>query len=117
MMPIYRVGYKVFLKAKRKEYVPEWNTWEERERVKIELPLSAVMPDRIKRSETISDRLIFQNEFINEEDPDKAAKYFNEFELQIYWRTEYSSPFDNDRYKEHFLGRIHDLSLSFDRSI
>ena len=116
-MPIYRVGYKVYLKAIRKEYVPEWNTWEERERVKIELPLSAVMPDRIKRSETISDRLLFQNEFIDETDPDLAAKYFNEFELQVYWRTEYSGPFDNDRYKEHFLGRIHDLSLSFDKSI
>lgn len=116
-MPIYRVGYKVFLKAIRKEYVPEWNTWEERERVKIELPLSAIMPDRVKRSEKISDRLLFQNEFIDVADPDKSAKYFNEFELQIYWRTEYSSPFDNDRYKEHFAGRIHDLSLSFDKSI
>jgi hypothetical protein len=116
-MPIYRVGYKVYLKAIRKEHVPEWNTWEERERVKLELPLSAVMPDRIKRSQTISDRLLFQNEFVDLADPDLAAKYFNEFELQVYWRTEYSSPFDNDRYKEHFLGRIHDLSLSFDKSI
>ncbi|MCY7865887.1 hypothetical protein MOB78_12415 [Bacillus spizizenii] len=115
--PIYRVGYKVYLKAIRKVYRPEWNIWEEKERVKIELPLSAVMPDRMKRSDKISDRLIFENEFIDTEDPDLAAKYFNEFELQVYWKTEYSAQFDNDRYKEHFLGRIHDLSLSFDKSI
>lgn len=112
--PIYRVGYKVYLKAIRKEYNPHWNEYVEKDRVKIELPLSAIMPDRVKRSEKISDRLIFENEFVNELG---EAKYFNEFELQIYWRTEYSAQFDNDKYKEHFLGRIHDLVLSFDKSI
>ena len=118
--PVYRVGYKVYLKAIRREFDPNSNTYKIKDKMKIELPLSAVMPDRRKVSETISDRLIFENEFsefLDEETLKKTAKYFNEFELQIYWRTEYGDFFTSDKYKEHFLGRIHDLVLTFDKSI
>lgn len=115
--PIYRIGYKVFLKAIRKEYNEHWNEYEIKDKVKIELPITAIMPDRVKSSKKVSDRLIFENEFVDKETPDLSAKYFNEFELQIYWRTEYSSPFDNEDYREHLTGRIHDLTLAFDKSI
>lgn len=109
-VPVYRVGYKVYLKAIQKEYNTSLHKYEEKKRVKIELPLSTVMPDRVRKSENISDRLIFENEFPN-------LEKFNEFELQVYWRTEYSAQFDSDNYKNDFRGRIHDLSLSFDRAL
>lgn len=115
-LPVYRIGYKVYLKASRKEYDPITNKFIVVDKEKIELPLKAIMPDRIKKSSKISDRLIFENEFVTSDD-ERLAKYFNDYELQIYWRTGHGPAFDNERYREDLVGKIHDLTLSFDKSI
>ncbi len=102
-IPFYRVGYKVYLKAKN-----------ETESINIELPLKAVMSDRVKYSNKISDRLIFEEDLsVGEED----VKYYNDFELQVYWKKGSFGDISEADYREDFIGKIHDLNLTFDKSI
>lgn len=112
--PVYRIGYKAYLKAKLIEYDEATNRYEERDKVKIELPLTAIIPDRFKKDPHISDRILFENEFVDE---NGEAKYFNHFELQIHWKTGYGAALEDEHYKEDLIGRIHDLVLTFDKSI
>ena len=110
----YRVGYKIYLKAKNKD-----------NSIRVELPLKAVMSDRVKYNDKISDRLIFErdlnyddqgNEILEDEHGEAIiTKYFDEFQLQIVWEK---GPVDiNKDFREDFVGRIHDLNLTFDKSI
>lgn len=112
--PVYRAGYEATLKAKR----IEWDTTKCRfittDQVRIQLPLVSVMPDQHKKDIRISDRLIYEGDYLTE---DFAARYFNDFELQLYWHTEYSGMYEDSKYKADFVGRIHDLTISMDRTI
>ena len=112
--PVYRAGYKVFLKAWKRILNKATGRYETSDYARIELPLSAVLPDKHKASDKISDRLIYEVDNIvgNEE-----TRFFNNFELQIYWHTEYGAHYEDDKYKKDFVGRIHDLSLSLGRGI
>lgn len=113
ILPVYRNGYRVYLRAIRKEYNPYFNEYEVKENIRVELPLEAVMPDRVKADKKVSDRLIFESGILGEE---LENKEFNEFEIQIYWKTGYTHA-DFTKFKDDFHGRIHDLVLTFDHSV
>jgi hypothetical protein len=112
--PVYRAGYEVTLKAKRIEWDAKHCKFVVADQAKINLPLSAVMPDRNKKDIRISDRLVYEGDYFT---GDLEARYFNDFELQVHWHTEYSGMYEDNKYKADFVGRIHDLVLSLDRTI
>lgn len=112
--PVYRAGYKVYLKAWKKTLNKETGRYEVSDYARIELPLTAVVPDVHKSSAKMSDRLLYEtSNIVGLED----TRYFNSFEVQIYWHTEYGAYYQDDKYKTDFVGRIHDLSLSFNRGV
>ena len=113
--PVYRAGYHVYLKAWRKEWNPVTCELETKDYAKTELPLSFVMPDKLKRLKESSDRLIYEASFRNKSDG--SARLFNEFEVQAHWETEYGGFYEDTGYKEDMVGRIHDFVLSLDRGI
>lgn len=124
-VPVYRMGYEPTIKAK----LVDWDNYNEITSTyesidiseePIDLDFVAVMPDRYKDNNRISDRLLFEADFGQDENNRNVLA--NEFELQLYW----SSPFSekeinaikdtNDRNFKELIGRIHDLSLSFDKN-
>lgn len=109
---VYRAGYEMSLKAK----LVEWNEgtcrFETKDSAKFPLSLTAVLADRNKKDKRISDRLIYECDFL---DDALEPRKFNQFELQIYWHTEYSNMYEDAKYKNDFVGKIHDLVVSLDR--
>lgn len=71
------------------------------------MPLVAVMPDQYKVSDKISDRLIFEADL---EAGSGALSDYNDFEVQVAWEKSCKTMQTN------LAGRIHDISLSFDRA-
>lgn len=106
--PVYPIGYTVFIKAKRTIWNETDCKLETVDSARFSMPLSVIMPDGHKKSDEISDRLIFECDFIGN---DMERHYFNEFEIQVCWEKSCKDIAAN------FAGRIHDLSLSLDRSI
>jgi hypothetical protein len=69
------------------------------------------MKDRVKIAKNYSDRLVFECEF---RDVNDMPLDVNTFELQVVWNTHNS----NNLISNHDLvGRIYDLTLSFDRTL
>lgn len=112
--PVYRAGYEVTLKAQHIVWDKTTCQFKVIDQTKIDLTLAAVMADRNKKDIRISDRLIYEGDYLT---PDLRSRTFNDFELQIHWRTEYSGMYEDPKYKADFVGRIHDLVLSMDRTI
>lgn len=112
--PVYRAGYNVTLKAQHIVWDKTSCQFKVIDQTKIDLPLAAVMADRNKKDIRISDRLIYEGDYLT---PDLRSRTFNDFELQIHWHTEYSGMYEDPKYKADFVGRIHDLILSMDRTI
>ena len=80
------------------------------------MPLVAVMPDKYRR-EGLSDRLIFETDF---RDDDGKVIPYNNFEIEIYWQitnTNGSTAYDAVDGSYPFIGAIHDLSVSLDRTL
>ncbi len=108
---IYRMGYKVFLRATKKEWttgaIPKYVTTSD---ICLPMELKAVMTDDYKLSNEHSDRLIFECEFRDEKG---LAVDANEFQVQVVWNSNLSiaelisTP--------EYTGRIYDLNLSFDK--
>ena len=71
---VYPVGYKVALNAKLKVWDPETCRTVTKNVQRFELPLVTVMPDQYKKSERISDRLIFETLFDNASDMTRKAR-------------------------------------------
>lgn len=124
-VPVYRMGYEPTIKAKLVNwgnYNKITGSYESKDITKdpIDLNLVAVIPDKYKNNTRISDRLLFEADF--GQDANNRKILANEFELQLYW----SSPFSekeinaikdtNDRNFKELIGRVHDLSLSFDKN-
>lgn len=111
---VYRMGYTVQLKAKRKVWDTVTCAYVESSKELIDLPLVAAIPDGSKLTPFYSDRLIFEQNL--NQDPNAPAEYFNEFEVQIKWNSNFSlstlSKFSND-----LIGRIFSMTLSFDKSL
>ena len=105
--PVYPVGYTVALNARLKRWNEVTCKTEILKVARFEMPLITVMPDQYKVSEKISDRLIFETDLTS-----SAGKLsdFNDFEIQIAWEKSCKTMQTN------LAGRIHDLTLSFDRS-
>lgn len=124
-VPVYRMGYQPTIKAK----LVDWDNYNEItgsyetkdvSKEPVDLDFITVMPDRYKNNTRVSDRLLFEVDFGQDENHRKVLA--NEFELQLYW----SSPFSekeinaikdtNDSNFKELIGRVHDLSLCFDKN-
>lgn len=112
--PIYRMGYHLFLRAKQIDVIEnelgEMRTQVTKE-IQRELDLMTVIPDRNRRNEHVSDRLVFECDLLDEEDD---AQY-NHFELQIAWATSYANMSAREIYPIELHGAIKDLVLSLER--
>lgn len=111
--PVYRMGYQVFLRAIKNEWVTGASPrYEIKSDICLPMELKAIMPDDNKISDNHSERLVFECEFRdNQQLPIDA----NEFYLQIVWKSHLtqSDIVSNDAY----TGRIYDMTLSFDRTL
>lgn len=105
--PVYPIGYKVAINARLKQWNPAVCKTEIKDVARYELPLTAVMPDQYKVNDTISDRLIFEADFLGKTG---ELRKFNDFEIQITWEKTCKDMAVN------FAGRIYDLALSLDRA-
>lgn len=110
---IYRVGYKPYLRAVKKE----WKTGAETgyvvtNDVVLPMELKAVMKDTFKEDGTQSERLVFECEFREENGTPIDS---NEFTLQIVWKS--NVPKSGIVSNKDFVGRIHDMYLTFDRTL
>ena len=78
-----------------------------------------IIPDKLKSNERVSDRLLFEATFGEDEEGNNLVA--NEFELQIEWQSPFTERDINefkdtaDRNFKELIGRIHDLNLTFDR--
>ena len=110
-LPVYRCGYDLTLRAYREEFNATTQAPMITDSAVIVLPFTAVIPDRKKRSEKISDRLLFEADLFTGD----TVKRFNRFELQIHWKTGFNSVYEDDLYKIDLVGRIHDLVVALER--
>ena len=124
-VPVYRMSYTPYIKAK----LVDWDNFNEITGVyehkdiseePMELDLMAIMPDQYKSNNRVSDRLLFELDFGQDENNKQVLA--NEFELQLYWASPFSEreinaiKDTNDRNFKELIGRIHDLSLTFDKN-
>jgi hypothetical protein len=112
-VPVYRIGYNVFLRASLVEWDEASNSFKTTNKQYKEMPLTAILPDGNKQIKNSSDRIIFENEFDRLEDG--TPLYVNAFEVQIVWNSNFPVA-AMDIYKE-LIGKIYDLTLSFDKSL
>lgn len=105
---VYRVGYKVQVKCKKKTSEIPLIYGDE---TIVELPLVAVIPGKEPGKEnSSSDRLIFEAEIKNNEE--ERLEMYHQLELQIAW----DSPITTINENPQFAGKILDLSVSTDKS-
>ena len=77
---VYPIGYTANLKTWDAEQCKYVYTEPER----FELELSTIMPDKYKKDESISDRLVFECS-LDDSTTFKVKNVYNNFELQICW--------------------------------
>ena len=105
---VYRVGYKVQVKCKKKTSEIPLMYGDE---TIVELPLVAVISGKEPGKENnSSDRLIFEAEIKNNEE--ERLEMYHQLELQIAW----DSPITTINENPQFAGKILDLSVSTDKS-
>lgn len=105
---VYRVGYKVQVKCKKRTSEIPLIYGDE---TIVELPLVAVIPGKEPGKENnSSDRLIFEAEIKNNEE--ERLEMYHQLELQIAW----DSPITTINENPQFAGKILDLSVSTDKS-
>ena len=109
---VYRMGYKVVVKARRKTIdlnnVTNPITYSEPKIV--EVPLKAIIPGKEPDKEDFSsDRLIFEAD-LRDQLGDLEA--FNCFEVQIYWNSNLGA----NNISDNTCGKILDLTISTDKS-
>lgn len=108
---IYRVGHKVFMRAMKREWTPGASPgYETKREILLPMELVAVMPDRKSINSSQSERLVFECEFREE---DGLPIDLNEFQAQIVWRSNVSK--DDMLSNDSYIGRIYDMTISFDR--
>ena len=107
---IYRVGYKVVAKCKKKiNDVPLTYS----KPVVVELPLVAVMRGKETGKENIStDRLIFESEI--KQGQERALEIYDDIEIQVFWYSGLQA--DNLNTNNQFAGKILDISVATDKS-
>jgi hypothetical protein len=121
LAPVYRVGYKINVRASLVKYVEvNGRTIRQETNVKyIPLDLTAVIPDgKYKADNKFSDRLVFEGLFVDNETP----IYVNTFEFQIKWTSGFPDAELNGlnpygQKNKELMGKISDLILSFDKTL
>lgn len=122
-VPVYRMGYSPIIKAKLVDYdtfneITLTHDATDVTEDPIPLDLVSVIPDKYKSNTRVSDRLLFEAEFGKENETNLIA---NEFELQVNWKSPFSAKEidenkdTRDRNFKELIGRIHDLTLAFDK--
>jgi len=108
---VYRIGYDISLKANLFKWNEDLGIFMTSDTKVIPLTLTNVISDGIGRLEGVSDRLLFEGAFFDE---DNNPYYINEYELQIAWH----SNLDPELLKmnKDLIGKIHDITLSFDKT-
>lgn len=109
---VYKIGYQAFLRAYKKVWDPTITDFVISNEQLVEMPLTCIMPDRHKITGSHSDRLIYECEFRNDAG---LPLDVNTFELQILWSTHNGK--DVLVANHDLIGRISDLTLSFDRTL
>lgn len=111
-VPVYRIGYRAFIRAYKKVWNAVTTAFEISNEQLIEMPLVAIMPDRVRMQANQSDRLVFECDF---RDVSDAPLDVNMFELQVVWSSHISKDYMVSN--SELVGRIHDLTLSFDKTL
>ncbi len=107
--PIYRMAYKVSLKARKVEQRSNPENFEFKHFV---LPFTEVFKDFRTTDKTASDRLIFEADLFDTEAGE--SDYYNDFIVQIYWdNTEMDSSYNEVRKAQ--MGAIKDIAVSFNQ--
>ena len=120
MTPIYRCGYnaqiKTYLVEKSEDGTPIIVHGSER---LYPLDLVAVIPSGRGPQSSVSDRLIFEIDIEDISNESGDIAYFNEAELQIKWNSFLSSNIIHSQALKgnDYVGRIHSLSLAFDKIV
>lgn len=118
---IYRCGYKIKLKTYlvEKDSVTFADIINEKSVKYHDMKLVAVIPNGRSKSSSISDRLVFEIDMENTKDVDGNIIEFNQAELQIKWNSALNSAIIRTQAEvgNDYIGRIHGLSLAFDKII
>lgn len=109
---IYRIGYQPYLKAVKTTWNKETLEYDISNEVFVPLKLKTVIKDDFKQSENRSDRLIFEGDL---KDLDGNLLDVNEFVLQIVWKSNLTNA--ELKTYDKYIGRIYDLTLSFDKTL
>lgn len=124
-IPVYRMNYTATIKpylVDYENYDTENNQFRSKEVTNkfLNMNLDAIIPTGSKKSDSrISDKLIFQADF-GDDEKTKLSNKANEFELQIYWKSNFdaTSLNEDDNYHDGFnelIGRIYELIVTFDK--
>ncbi len=107
--PIYRMAYKVSIKARK---VEKGSNPEDFEFKHFVLPFTEVFKDFRTIDKTASDRLVFEANLFDVEAGE--SDYYNDFIVQIYWdNTEMDSNYNDVRKAQ--MGAIKDIAVSFNQ--
>lgn len=116
---IYRCGYKIKLKTYliEKDPITLAESINEKSIRYHDMKLVAVIPNGRSKTSSISDRLIFEIDMDNIRNKDGQIEEFNQAELQIKWSSALSAKVIRAQAESgnDYTGRIHSLSLAFDK--
>ena len=115
---VYRVGYKVIVKARKKtiNYSNVNNPIEYSDTIVKELPLTAVIFGQESGKEKSStDRLIFEGDIALLQDSEYILDNYNDFTVQVFWSN--TGVTEQEMYANPELaGSIYDIVVSVDRT-
>lgn len=110
--PVYPMNYIVAITAGYRHWDPEACMTVVENRRRIPMKFVRIIPDEDKYNDSISDRLVFECDFTTEdEDGNKTAHEYNDFEIQIAWNATCTSA------TERFAGRIYTLNVSLEHQV
>lgn len=115
---VYRVGYKVIVKARKKtiNYSNVNNPIEYSKTIIKEIPLTAVIPGKEAGKEKSStDRLIFEDYISLIDDSEYILEDYNDFTVQVFWSN--AGVTEQEMYvNPELAGSIYDIAVSLDRT-
>ena len=101
------MNYKVAIKCRTKKFNPSTCRYDYSDYVRYDMPFTKVYPDMFKQSDLLSDRLVFETDFVSGE----TLVQYNDFEIEIYWERSCSSS------DAKMIGKIHDIVVSMDKKL
>lgn len=104
---VYPMNYKVAIKCRTKKFNPSTCRYDYSDYVRYDMPFTKVYPDMFKQSDLLSDRLVFETDFVSGE----TLVQYNDFEIEIYWERSCSAS------DAKMIGKIHDIVVSMDKKL